>query len=57
VAEARGLDPMAELVLYVVHGVLHLKGYDDGDPSQAAKMWRQQNQIMKKLGYSADFEP
>jgi probable rRNA maturation factor len=33
-----GVDPRSELALYVVHGVLHLCGFDDQSPAAAAQM-------------------
>src|SRR5436853_7233120 len=35
-AEARGHDVQAELALYVIHGLLHLCGFDDKSQSGAA---------------------
>lgn len=43
-------DGGAELVLYVVHGVLHLMGYDDKQPEDAARMRAEQDRIMESLG-------
>lgn len=37
-----------ELDLLVVHGVLHLLGYDDVTPRQRAHMWRRQEKILGK---------
>jgi len=37
-ARARGLKPQRELMLYVVHGLLHLMGYEDSSIRGAAKM-------------------
>jgi probable rRNA maturation factor len=37
-AERRGHDVQAELALYVVHGILHLCGYDDKDAKSTAQM-------------------
>lgn len=39
-----------ELCFYVCHGVLHLTGYSDGTPKQAALMDRKQKAILKKIG-------
>jgi probable rRNA maturation factor len=47
-AEA-GHDTQAELQLLVVHGVLHLLGYDDQAEEPRAKMWRVQSQILQAL--------
>jgi len=38
-----------EIVLYVVHGILHLFGYDDEIISQKKKMLKKENDILKKL--------
>ncbi len=37
-----------ELILYAVHGVLHLCGYDDSTPSKRRKMQRTQRRLIKK---------
>lgn len=47
-AEA-GHDTQAELQLLVVHGVLHLLGYDDQAEQPREKMWRVQAQILQTL--------
>jgi len=39
----------AELGLYIIHGLLHLNGYDDIKTADAAKMHRLQERILKKL--------
>jgi probable rRNA maturation factor len=51
--EARGrhLDVGAELALYVVHGALHLAGYDDTTPDHAAEMHRCEKDLLAELGY------
>jgi probable rRNA maturation factor len=40
----------AELQLLVVHGVLHLLGYDDEVKQQRARMWKAQSAILQALG-------
>ncbi len=35
-----------ELKLLVVHGILHLLGYEDLTPRHRAKMWRRQEEIL-----------
>jgi probable rRNA maturation factor len=47
-AEA-GHDTQAELQLLVVHGVLHLLGYDDVTEEQRARMWAVQAEILQGL--------
>ena len=39
-----------ELLLYVVHGALHLVGCDDTTPQAAAEMRRQEREILATLG-------
>ena len=41
-----GLDPLDEALLYVVHGVLHLLGYDDHDEADAERMAARQREIL-----------
>src|SRR4051812_47555244 len=41
-AQERGHDVQAELALYVIHGLLHLCGYDDHTDAGAAEMRRQE---------------
>jgi probable rRNA maturation factor len=55
VAGEKGHAPLSELLLYVVHGVLHLSGHDDLEPSEARRMWARQERIMTELGLSGDF--
>lgn len=40
----------AELALYVVHGLLHLSGYDDHDPSAARIMHAREDALLVALG-------
>ena len=49
-AEARGIRPVDELVLYVVHGALHLDGYDDRTPKQREEMRRAERRVLGTLG-------
>lgn len=42
-----------ELLLYVVHGVLHCLGHDDHDPEQAAAMHRREDEILRAIGVGA----
>jgi rRNA maturation RNase YbeY len=41
-AKARGLPVLDEVSRYLVHGILHLAGYDDHDPKKKARMWKRQ---------------
>jgi probable rRNA maturation factor len=48
-ARARGLRADRELALYVVHGVLHLRGYDDRTPAASARMRAAERRAMRRL--------
>jgi len=39
-----------EIVLYVVHGILHLLGFDDHKPTDIKKMRREEQKLMNHLG-------
>lgn len=39
--------PAEELMLYVIHGLLHLLGYDDTTPAAAAKMAARQDELLE----------
>ena len=39
----------SEVVRYVVHGVLHLRGYDDLRPELRRKMKREENRLVRAL--------
>ena len=39
----------AEVVRYVVHGVLHLLGYDDLQPALRRRMKREENRLVRRL--------
>ena len=42
-------DPGAELVRYLVHGVLHLRGYDDLEAAARRQMKREENRLVRRL--------
>ena len=48
-------DWQSEVVRYVVHGVLHLIGYDDLKPALRRKMKREENRLVKKLAQTFSF--
>jgi len=52
-ARKRGHSTEAELALYIVHGLLHHLGFDDGSVEQAEKMHRTEDAILTKLGYGS----
>ncbi len=50
-ASKRGIPVEEELVRYVVHGLLHLRGYDDRRPADRKRMWaRQEREVAWVLG-------
>jgi len=46
-ARKRGHSVEQELALYIVHGLLHLNGYEDAAPRDAARMRRTQQRILQ----------
>jgi len=52
-AGAGGHSCEAEAQLLVVHGVLHLLGYDHAEAGEKARMWAAQIEILERLGVSA----
>src|SRR5262245_44236116 len=49
-AARRGYDTQAELALYVIHGLLHLCGYDDKSAQAAAEMRQRERHYLRQLG-------
>ena len=49
-AGSLGIDPQHELALYLVHGLLHLCGYDDQSPDDVASMRRREAEILAQIG-------
>jgi len=45
----------AEVVRYIVHGVLHLLGYDDLKPALRRKMKREENRLTRRLAQRFSF--
>ena len=48
-AQERGLPLRRELALLVVHGLLHLLGYDHDDPQDERRMWERQDAILARV--------
>lgn len=46
----------AELLLYVIHGTLHLTGYDDHAPADRQKMRNREQHYLEKLGIGPSAE-
>jgi probable rRNA maturation factor len=49
-AAARGHDVQTELILYVIHGLLHLCGYDDHDDAARTTMRQRERYYLQQLG-------
>ncbi len=49
-AGKRGLPVLEEVSRYLVHGLLHLAGYDDHAPVEKRKMWVRQERYLKACG-------
>ena len=49
-AQRRGHDVQAELALYVIHGLLHLCGYDDHEADDAEAMRERERHYLRLLG-------
>jgi probable rRNA maturation factor len=54
-ARTRKTDWHGELLLYVVHGCLHLCGYDDRRAEEAALMHCREDEILASLGWGPVF--
>lgn len=55
-AQKRGHKAEEEIQLLIIHGVLHLLGFDHGQKEDKDLMWSKQSQIMKKIGLSIEVE-
>lgn len=47
---ARGHEAERELLLYVIHGVLHCLGHDDHDETSAARMHAEEDRLLAGAG-------
>jgi probable rRNA maturation factor len=50
-SERRGHPARLEVLLYAVHGLLHLLGYDDHDPAAAAAMHAREDELLTAAGF------
>jgi probable rRNA maturation factor len=55
-AQTRGVTCVSELLLYVVHGTLHMLGYDDHEADEARRMHARTLEILTDLGYENRIE-
>ncbi|MGL5626199.1 MAG: rRNA maturation RNase YbeY [Candidatus Rhabdochlamydia sp.] len=56
-AEKNHINPFEELCRYVVHGILHLIGFEDEKPALRAQMKRKENMCLKHLKQRGLLEP
>ncbi|HEY7677805.1 MAG TPA: rRNA maturation RNase YbeY [Candidatus Methylomirabilis sp.] len=49
-AARRGHPLEREAALLMIHGILHLVGYDHRTPTQRGRMWRVQNRLLRAHG-------
>jgi len=56
VAKRLGWSTADELLLYIVHGALHLVGYDDLDPDSKREMRRREREVLTTLGVEARYD-
>lgn len=54
-ASLRRIRVQHELLLYAVHGILHLSGYDDQSPRGFAAMHKEEDHILEELGLGPVF--
>ncbi len=54
-ARPRGLADRHELLLYIVHGLLHCLGHDDHDDASYSRMHQLEDQLMHTLGLPMAF--
>ena len=56
-AAARGHPAYDELLLYAVHGVMHLVGHDDHEPADRRRMRRAERRALAALGTASVYSP
>lgn len=54
-AKARGHTARQELLLYVLHGLLHCLGHDDHDDAAFARMHAEEDRVLAAIGVGATF--
>lgn len=56
-AKANGVPYRHELLLYAIHGMLHLSGYDDRTGRGFERMHATEDRILSRLGIGPVFAP
>ncbi len=51
--DLRGHEPVRELLLYGVHGVLHCLGEDDHEEAASARMHAREDEVLRAIGVGA----
>ncbi|MDN3509848.1 MAG: rRNA maturation RNase YbeY [Candidatus Jettenia sp.] len=52
IAQKRRYEVEGEIALYLIHGLLHLLGYDDKQKKEAKEMHRREKELLLNFGYS-----
>jgi probable rRNA maturation factor len=55
-AEQQDVPPNAHFAHLIVHGMLHLQGYDHEDDDDAATMENREREILARLGFPDPYE-
>lgn len=56
-AKKQGYPTISEVQLLIVHGILHILGYDHNNPQEKSRMWQKQREILKELGLESIAPP
>ena len=54
-AQLRAHEIEREVLLYIIHGILHCLGHDDHDPVAAARMHAEEDRILEAIGIGPVF--
>ena len=55
IAKSRNTPPLSELLLYILHGLLHNIGFNDLCEGDFNEMHKAENEILEELGYGRVF--
>lgn len=56
-AATHGYRVERELLLYIIHGLLHCAGFDDREPDEYALMHAEEDRILRAIGVGSTFAP
>ena len=56
-AEQRDHEARHELLLYAIHGLMHLLGEDDHEAADYQRMHAREDELLKKMGFGPLFDP